>query len=282
MRLILTVLLRDNDDIIRTNIDYHLAMGVDHVIVTDNLSTDDTRTIVRQYVDRGVATLLEEPADNYAQSAWVTRMARLASSDLAADWVIHADADEFWWPSDGDLKRALASVSAETGVIRAGRVNFLPMRTGCGPFWRTMVWREACGRNALGEPLPGKVAHRAAADVVVDAGNHGATAPSLGPLAAEDGITVFHFPYRSYSRFRDKIRLGGAAFARNKQIPPEIGHVWRRLYELEQRGGLEAWYGRLLHGDDPDLPASVALGEVVKDTRLYDFLGATKVEPGNA
>lgn len=272
MRLVLTLLVRNNEDIVATNIDYHLAMGIDHVIVTDNLSTDDTRNIVMQYVDRGVATLLDETADDYNQSGWVTRMARLACSDLAADWIINADVDEFWWPSEGDLKRTLLSLPVNIGVISVNRVNFLPMRAGNGPFWQNMIWREVRGRNALGEPLPGKVAHRAAMDVVVHAGNHAVTAPSLGQAQADERIIIFHFPYRSYEQFRDKIRLGGAAFKRNKQLPPEIGHIWRRLYDIDQRGELEAWYKLLLHGDDPDLPSSVARGAVVKDTRLHDFL----------
>lgn len=279
MRVVVTLLVRDNDDIVATNIDYYLARGIDHVIITDNDSIDCTRNVVQQYVVRGLATLLDEPADDYDQSAWVTRMARLAASDLAADWVINADVDEFWWPEEGDLKAVLGSVPPVIGAVEATRVNFLPMRAGNAEFWQTMIWREVCGRNALGEPLPGKLAHRAIADVVVHAGSHTVTAPSLGPTAAEPRITVFHFPYRSYGRFRDKIRQGGAALARNKRLPPEVGHVWRRLYELEQRGELQAWYASLPHGDDPDLPARVLRGEAVSDTRLREFLAARQGKP---
>ncbi|WP_375414339.1 glycosyltransferase family 2 protein [uncultured Bradyrhizobium sp.] len=276
MRLILTLLVRNNQDIVAANIDYHLAMGVDHVVVTDNLSTDDTRNIVLQYVDRGVATLLDEPADDYNQSVWVTRMALLAGFELAADWVINSDVDEFWWPSSGDLKQTLSSVPADIGVIEARRVNFLPMRAGNGPFWRDMIWREVSSRNALGEMLPGKVAHRAAMDVIVGAGNHSVASATLAPTKADERITIFHFPIRSFEQFRDKIRLGGAAFQRNKQLTADIGHVWRKLYEIEQSGGLSAWYEQIVHGDDPGLSASVAQGEVIEDTKLRDFLIAIK------
>ena len=36
MRVVLTLLVRDSADIVATNIDYYLVMGIDHVIVTDN------------------------------------------------------------------------------------------------------------------------------------------------------------------------------------------------------------------------------------------------------
>lgn len=277
MRVVLTLLARNNQDIITTNIDYHLAMGVDHVIVTDNLSTDDTRSLVLRYVDRGLATLLDEPADDYNQSAWVTRMARMACSEFAADWVINSDIDEFWWPSGGNLKQVLSSVQPDIGGVEARRLNFMPMRMRTGKFWQDMIWREATSRNALGEPLPGKVAHRAASDVVVHAGNHGVASTALGSIKAHEGITIFHFPVRSFGQFREKIRLGGAAFQRNRQVTPDIGHVWRKLYEIEQNGGFQAWYDQqVVHGDDATFRSGVARGEVVMDTRLRDFLAAIK------
>jgi hypothetical protein len=147
------------------------------------------------------------------------------------------------------------------------------MRMGNGTFWQDMIWREAASRNALGEPLPGKVAHRAANDVVVHAGNHGVASTALAAIEAHEGITIFHFPVRSFGQFREKIRFGGAAFQRNKQATPDIGHVWRKLYEIEQNGGFQAWYEQhVVHGDDAALPSGAARGEVVKDTRLRDFL----------
>ena len=40
MKLFMTLLLRDEEDIVRENLDFHLAQGVDRVIVTDNGSED--------------------------------------------------------------------------------------------------------------------------------------------------------------------------------------------------------------------------------------------------
>ena len=38
MRLVMTLLVRDEEDIVRANVDFHLARGVDFVIATDNRS----------------------------------------------------------------------------------------------------------------------------------------------------------------------------------------------------------------------------------------------------
>ncbi len=103
MRLVMTLLVRDEQDVLRENIEFHRAQGVDFFVVTDNKSEDSTPDIIRDYERRGIARYIYEGADDYNQSAWVTRMARLAATDYAADWVINNDADEFWWPRRGNL-----------------------------------------------------------------------------------------------------------------------------------------------------------------------------------
>ena len=42
-------------------------------------------------------------------------MGRLAATELGADWVIHSDADEFWWPRGESLKDVL---DVDPGALR--------------------------------------------------------------------------------------------------------------------------------------------------------------------
>ena len=107
MKLIMTLLVRDEADIIRQNIDYHLRSGVDHIVATDNGSVDGTVEILERYQADGVLTLIHEPEQDYAQGKWVTRMAQVARDQIGADWIINNDADEFWVAPSGNLKTSL-------------------------------------------------------------------------------------------------------------------------------------------------------------------------------
>ena len=38
---------------------------------------------------------------------------------------------------------------------------------------------------------------------------------------------VFHFPIRTYRQFENKVAKGGAAYARNTELPVQVGGTWR-------------------------------------------------------
>jgi hypothetical protein len=62
-RIIMTLLCRDEEDIIGYNIAYHLAQGVDFVIVTDNASRDRTPRLLERFVKRPIASAAPAGAD---------------------------------------------------------------------------------------------------------------------------------------------------------------------------------------------------------------------------
>lgn len=271
MKLVMTLLLRDEEDIVRENLDFHLAQGVDRVIVTDNGSEDATVEILREYEAQGAVRLLLEPADDYSQGRWVTRMARLAAEE-GADWVINNDADEFWWPRSGTLASTFAGLGDEVGVVVAHRTNFVPRAEDGRAFWERMTVRERASLNPLGKPLPPKVAHRAHPEIVVVQGNHRVEGAELGDRVDDGSIEILHFPMRTYAQFENKIAKGGAAYARNRELPERTGRTWRRLYERWQRGELRDHY-------DQQVVTEALGGELLDDTRLRDYLRELRGAP---
>jgi Glycosyl transferase family 2 len=265
MKLVMTLLVRDEQDIIRENLDFHLAQGVDQVIVTDNGSEDATIEILRSYESRGVVRLLFEPSDDYSQGRWVTRMARLAATELEADWVINSDADEFWWPRGGSLKSLFQQLPDQVGVLVGRRANFIPRPEDSRPFWERMTLREREALNPLGKPLPPKLAHRADPEITVAQGNHKVEGAQLGKRLDDGSIEILHFPMRTYAQFENKIVKGGRAYARNRELPERAGRTWRRLYRTWEQGGLRDHYDQRVVGD-------VERAGLIEDTRLRDFL----------
>ncbi len=130
MKLVMTLLVRDEEDIIRDNIEFHLAQGVDFIIAMDNISEDQTTEILREYESKGVLHYVYEGTDTLNQHEWVTRMARKAYNDFGADWVINNDADEFWWPIEGNLKDTFYSIEQEYELMISGLMDKKESRRG--------------------------------------------------------------------------------------------------------------------------------------------------------
>jgi hypothetical protein len=270
MRLIMTLLVRNEEDIIEANLNFHRAQGVDFFIVTDNGSEDSTLEILEHYAEMGWLHLIHESDDDYDQSKWVTRMARAACIQFGADWVINNDADEFWYPIHGSLKTVLESAPKDASSLIVERTNFLP-RSGetDDPFWRKLTVRERNTLNHQGKVLPGKVCHRASPTVFVSQGNHGIRNVP-GKLVTTQDIQILHFPLRSYDQFERKIRFGGAAYERNTKVGSNAGRHWRDQYQQFLAGRLPAVYREQLP-TDKDVQAGLQEGLYVEDLRLMQF-----------
>jgi hypothetical protein len=284
MKLVMAMKVRDEEDVLEHNLRHHRAQGVDHFIATDNGSTDGTLGILRRYEAAGLVTLIEEPAtEDFRDAAhgWVTRMARLAATDHRADWVVHADADEFWWPATATLKDALDEIPERYGVVLAPRPEFVARPDDSRRFWERMTVREARSR------LRPKVAHRAHPDAVLHRGAHdvaleraeGARHSGRAVMRSvkeehpgeEEGLAwaprwparVFHFPVRSQEQYRRKVEValrGGFEDRSHDEL--------RRAYE---EGRVEELYEKLVE-DEAAVEAGLRDGGLVVDERLRDFL----------
>lgn len=245
MRLVMTLLVRDEADLLRTHLDHHLAQGVAFFLITDNGSCDATPAIASEYVERGLAALIHEPADTYEQATWVTRMAHLAAERHAADWVIHSDADEFWISRQPgqSLAEALAAVPPSVRRLSVPRWNAVIPRELDAEAERhdpkRVRWFDSQPCNTLGKPLPPKVLHRADPTALVAQGNHHVELADPGSPDGEERLLILHFPYLGRDPYLRKIRNGGRAYLAHPG-PASAGLTWRIDYRHYLAGRLPA------------------------------------------
>lgn len=71
---------------------HHLNVGVEHVFVYDNNSTDDVASVIAPFIDRGFVTYVPWPRVPASPSCHIDFLARLGGTSR---WVAFFDADEF-------------------------------------------------------------------------------------------------------------------------------------------------------------------------------------------
>ena len=272
MRIILTLLCRNEADIIATTIQHHLDQGIDLIIATDNGSTDCTVEILEKFVQRGCLHLIHEYEHTHDQAIWVTRMAQLAWQQYEAEWIIHCDADEFWWTKEKNIKHELSQVPSNIEALSIERFNFLPppnQLQPAAPFHQIQTIRERKSFNNLGNPLPSKICHRGRDGIFVGDGNHKLIRnhQSINTIPWQS-LEILHFPVRSYEQFEQKICDGATALERNSRIDSNVGLTWRSIYHNHfKKGTLPAYYNSL-RPDPEALAEQLSNGTLVIDRRL--------------
>jgi len=238
MKLIMTLLVRDEIDIIQSNLEYHLSQGVDSVIVTDNGSVDGTREILQKYADRKLIYLIDEPPSDFSQHRWVTRMARIAYEVYRASWIIHADADEFFVWRSGKLKEAFKTIPKNVTHFMAKRVDFIPFegRKMSIPVPQSMIYRKSVSLDLAGNLLSPKVIHRGIKDAVISQGNHSVAFKRSRQMDQLGPIEVFHYPIRYLRQFKSKACNGGSGM--------RLTGNWTRVWGFHKDIGY-----KLLNGD---------------------------------
>jgi hypothetical protein len=273
MKVVMTLLARDEADVIDSQLAFHLNAGVDFVIATDNLSEDGTTDVLESYARDGHLFLIHEGSEYLRQAEWTTRMGRLAASEFGADWVIHSDADEFWWPRGESLKDVLASIPERYGIVRALLRHFVPRPDDCSFFADRMVARMSASApindpRSLFRPNL-KVIHRADPNVTVSIGTQRLIDSPLVPLRGWYPVEFFHYPIRSLAQCERKYshQQTGAG----ETPSPYYDRV--RAFQAEDR--MKEFYESLVVDDDA-LEHGVRDGSLVIDTRLRDGLEALR------
>jgi len=269
MRVVETLVVRDEADIVEGQIAYHLNAGIDFVIATDHESRDGTTEILESYARQGYLHRIPVVSGKVLETEWRTHMARLAATDYGADWVMAADADEFWVPRRGTIKEVLAAVPTRFGIVGGVICHFVPRPDDGQLFSERMTVRlvQHAPVNDPTSPLrpSPKSAFRGDPDVRVLHAAYWIESPRLEPLPGWCPFDVFHFPCRSLEQWARKTARRGHA-----ESDKPLGQYVKGL-KAQQEGRIEDVYEALVV-DNETLERGIVSGSLVVDTRLRDAL----------
>lgn len=236
-------MVRDELDILPYTLPRMMAQ-LDHIVVSDNNSTDGTREWLAEYACDHDITVIWDPDPAYTQSAKMSFLGRLAG-EMGATWVTPFDADEVWI-ADPPLNEYLPPMSAH--VIQADLFDHVV--TGTDDLNISDTVRRIGWRRVDRLPLP-KVACRVLPGLVIEQGNHSARYP--GPHTTEwTGVVVHHFPYRSVPQMIRKARQGAAAYeAAGNRVPAGAGAHWKGYAALTDEQIAEV-FCEWFYSDHPD------------------------------
>lgn len=276
MKVVLVMVVRDEADVVDQHVRFHLAAGVDVVLATDHGSRDGTREILERYERDGVVRLFVGEGEHNRQGEWMTRMARLAATELEADWVLCSDGDEFWWPAGPSVKDVLAGVPGRYGTLHVLSQSFVPLPDDERAFWERMTVRFSPPAPISDPATPyrpvAKIAHRADRRAVVSNGNHEVRGVPGAVLRGWVPLEILHFPLRSSSQTARKYRKTWEGWAVN----PRGDLARARSLAGGARSG--SYYDRIVV-DDAARTRGLAEGSLVRDTRLRDALRVIAESP---
>lgn len=228
--------VRDEADIVGYTIEHLLAHGVDHLLIADNLSKDDTRLILDKYPE---VTVVDNPDEGHHQHDTLTYLSAWAC-ELGADWILPFDGDELFYPRSGTL---------------AGFFERCEYHIVCATIWDHIVtdadgydlnpYRRITHRRPHPQKLP-KVAYRADPKAELHPGNHDVFRDNS---SRGDGLYARHCQYRSFEQMVDKVRTGARAMELSDLHPMYNTH-WRKAGGMTDEQLFAQWRELC---DEPDL-----------------------------
>jgi hypothetical protein len=250
----LLMMVKDEADIIRQNLDHHYRLGFRRFFILDNASTDGTADHIEAFRAArpdAIVFCAYDPVTGYYQQTKMNALQVFAQSYLmhenrGLDWVFFVDADEFITCCSANMERARAAFqmalhdhhrkllifhwvqcASERPVVAVDQ--YLQLQTVFDRQWR-----------ALNPQVP-KIAFRSNHTMMTTQGNH---VPAIYPFVldqamvmAEAGFYLLHYPMWSIDQLRKKIVNGGRAYEAACGLDSGLGGHWKTYYRWFRKNG---------------------------------------------
>jgi len=137
VKLVMTILVKNEVDVIESNIKTHANLGVDAFVIMDNSSNDGTREKLDE-LSKQFDMIIVDESGKMIQKKFMTKLAFLAKKKYNPDWIINNDADEFWIPNKGTNLKEI--VNFKGGILQVPRSNMLPPVKSLDD---TSIWKKS-------------------------------------------------------------------------------------------------------------------------------------------
>ncbi len=271
----MTMMVRDEADIVGAMIQYHLDQGIDLFLVTDNGSIDGTSEILKSFASAGKIELAHDPRHLKQQHEVVTRMSREAAR-RGAQWVLNADADEFWTAKTPGrtIREELKAIDPALRAFDVPVIDMIGEPASSGSGLQRLVYRDTRPDKLMQElGIHAHATHDVAfvptEDVDVAQGNHFVNIEAAGSLSEDRGLFVYHFPWRSWTQFERKVDNAGRAYEASPELQPSVNHHGMRDYRRLKDGLLLGSYIARHPGPD-QLAEGIDRGWFVEDRHIAD------------
>jgi hypothetical protein len=249
MKLVGISMVRNEADILELFIRHNLAY-LDHMLVLDHGSTDETAPLLRALAAEGMPlTLLSHKGLAFDQARITTDMLQIAFQKFGADSVFPLDADEFIRCASRLHLEALLQAHSDHQALAISWPVYVSAE---GSEAEADPLRRHCWRVSTAKPsLPKVVVQRsitARSQFALMPGNHAVLVPAGNGAARKlkdvqipfDDLALAHLPFRSADQLMAKVLVGWLNSRLHYRDRPEmhrLGWHWRSLFErIRQKG----------------------------------------------
>ncbi|MDO6564789.1 glycosyltransferase family 2 protein [Amphritea sp. 1_MG-2023] len=253
----MTILVKNEADIIEDNIRYHAAQGVQCFAVMDNASDDGTREILEVLKSEFDLHVIDQPDQNYQQARWMTELAEYCRTELKADLVISNDADEFWQAEEAESLQDYLHYTDSVVTVRRYNMALDYSVLSKGYHYSHASLRV---KNPILYDSSAQINETAVAMLLVKispktivnpyglirlkGGNHRAKHVwKLMNARNEPGISVHHYPIRNYAQFERNIQNRKRLL---ETTNAKMGDHYRRWVRMLNEGTLEDEFKRFI------------------------------------